>query len=164
MLCCSELPFPPIYIFKTPAFWPEVQPEQPVPTHRWTRTPAYGWPTFLCVLISRLSAKEWWTGGVSHYYETDSRCCPTQICMSCLPSALQSLANHSSTDFQIWMLFHLVLPEVTVITFQGSLAGKVKWHDMKIIRLKQVFNSKCQIYKNILWTGTKWDCCSLSYS
>lgn len=98
-----------------------------------------------------------------HYYERDSRCCPTQICMSCLPSVLQSLANHT-TNSHIWMLFHLVLPTVTVITFQGSLAGKVKWHDMKRVRLKQVFNSKCRIHKDILWTGTKWDCHSLSYS
>lgn len=54
---------------------------------------------------------------------------------------LQSLANHSSANSHIWMLFHLVLPAVTVIRFQGSLAGKVKWHDMRRIRLKQKFST-----------------------
>lgn len=80
----------------------------------------------------------------------------------CFSIALQSSANHNSTNSHIWMLFHLVLPAVTVITFQGSLAGKVKWHDTKRIRLKQIFNSKCQIYRNVLWICTKWDCRSLS--
>lgn len=147
-----QTPHPDLYLQDSTTFCPAVQPQQLAHTHCGPRTSAYRWPGSLCALTSRLRTKQWWTAGLLHCYKRDSRCCPTQICMSCLPNVLQSLANHNSNS-HIWMLFHLLLPLATAITFQGLLAGKVMtWCEKN--KIKASFQL-CQIHKNVLWICTK---------
>lgn len=116
--------------------------QPPPPAHTIPGAAQYVWP---------------WTARISHHVPSaklrvmnrffspllgeDSRWCPTQICMACSPSMLQPLANHNSTNSHLWVLFHLAIPAVIVITFQGSLAGNVKWCDRKGVTLKQNFSS-----------------------